>query len=553
MTFLFLGIALSGCATGNVQNKSAESVKNNSNATNSSNLANSSFKVLYKPKNAIGRDLKGVVTKEVILDYSAQAPTVQEAFEVQNLCSSSGLVNVTNSQGMSLVDTPAYIQAIALGKEAIQKRATWKFNLDQTNKADQSVPRQRYEQTKAARDQKAQRDQDAGYVTRTGRLDSKKLSKDILRGLGLEKDPVADRQKAQENAFEEFKRDLDYNRSVLAAQDQQISAMEQNYVKRLSDVYHNVLNNLINLPSNSVNIETLKQFSNFRTNNIYECIYERTTSKTPWPSELMNDRTFVNSPYEKYAHKIVLDGANESIKRIKSSTTSSGIESEFHYLYPTNDLKQIALNTPSIATAFQDRSVQIKTEEKKKYDELQRSLAAEAIQQAKLKMKNNSAPSKTDVQRAILNASVDKTNGMLKASRTEITSIYSYDQISNALGYEFKAREMRVSVENLSCQKVGSKQRCSYDEKYKETPFIFGSAIDVNNEKLVRRESMFYWTMEGLIADKTIEVAYYIPPPPSSGTSTSAECVQDPGFPGCGTSANDAIQYRKQLDQIHNN
>ncbi|HOY70233.1 MAG TPA: hypothetical protein PL131_11195 [Methylotenera sp.] len=547
--------ALTGCATsGTIQNKTAESTHTSSNVATNTGLTNATLRTLYKPKNSIGRDLKGVVTKEVILDYSAQAPKVQESSEIQNLCSSSGLVKVTNSEGMSIVDTQAYSQAVALGKEAIQMRAIWKFNIEETNKADQAVPRQRYEQTKAARAQKEQRDQDAGYVTRTGRLDSRKLSKDILRGLGLEKkDPVVERQKAEENAYEEFKRDLDYNRSVLAAQDQQISSIEQNYVSKLSSVYNNALNNLISIPVSSIGTETLKQFSRFRTDNIYECIYARTSSKVSWPSELVNDRSFANSPYEKYATSVVIAGADDAIKKFKASTTSAGIETEFSYLYPTDDLKRVAFNTPAVASVFKARSTQIKAEEQRKYEEQQRRLAEESARQAKLKIKNNSSPSVDDVQRAILKASVEKTNGELKLSHTVITSGYSYDKISNILGYEFKSTEMRIAVENLTCRKEGIKQRCSYDERYKEIPFVFGAAVDVNSEKQVRRNSLFYWTMEGLIAEKAIEVAYYIPPPPSSGTNSSPECIPDPRFPACGVSASDAIQYRRQLDQIHNN
>lgn len=553
---------LTGCATGNVQNKSTQTGQTQSGAINGVVSANAPFRTLYKPLGNYGRyyiaPTNNAPTKQVLLDYSAEAPEAKESSEVRVNCSSVGLVNVVGNQNILQVDLATYKQLEVLGDDIVKRRATWKFNLDQTNKAAQTVPSQYYEQanvaprprsdqTNSARPQK----QDSGYITRTGRLDSQKITKDILTGLGLQRDPVAERKKAEASSYEEFKRDLDYNRSLLAAQDQQILGMEQTYVNKLSGIYHNALNNLINTPVNSIGTETLKQFSKFRTNNIYECIYERTSSKVSWPSELMNDRSFANSTYEKYASSVVLAGADDAIKKFKTSTTSAGIETEFSYLYPTDDLKRVVFNTPAIASVFKERSAQIRAEEKRKYEELQKRLAAEAIQQAKLKIKNNSLPSESDLLRAVLKASAQETDIAIKNSRTQITSSNTYEQFDNILGYEFKGGEMTVAVKNLNCRKEGGKQKCTYDEVSKQIPFAFGLGLDIRGVESVRRENLFYWTMEGLVADKGVEVVHFNPPS-GSRSDFGSGCTPHPGFPGCGVSAGDAIEYSNEIRKIGN-
>lgn len=527
-TSLMIVIFLASCATGQVPNNG----KKIEAAETSKPTANSSFRNLYKPKMFIGSDLKGQVTTELVLDYSTVVSNIntQEPQWMQQSCSPSGLTLVSGPQSQPLIDASAYSHAITLGDEIVRKKAIWQFYVNETNKAQNAVPLNNYERTKAAREQKAQKERDAGYVTRTGRIDSRKLSEDILKTIGLGKrNPIEERERAEAEIYEKFKQDLAYNRSILEAQEKSILDLEKSYVDRLSSVYEDALKNLTSIDPQNLPMQTMRQFSDFRSRNIYNCINERLAYSVSLSPALKEDYNLTGSPYEKYASRIIALDSNDAIKKLKSSTSSSGIESDFNYLYPTADLKKIAFNTANIGATFKQRRQELVIAERVAYEKEQKRLAAEAVKRAKLRMKNNSTPTLEDIQSAVLKASIERTNGMLKTSHTEIRGSHSYDQIANVLGFEFKVNEMVIDVRNFSCRKEGRNQKCSYDEIYKETPFIFGARFDIKDEKLSKRENKFYWTLEGLVADKDVEVSYYIPPPPSSYSySSSGSGVREP-------------------------
>jgi hypothetical protein len=514
-TILLMLLATNANAGGMIgnPNQPQASSTTNSNSVESVN-ANTPLRDLYKPSVAIGRDLKSTYKKEPLLNYAIQTKAVQLSADIQKYCSAGGLVNISDDQGTPLVDTVTFNQIMTNGISIKQKRALWRQQVDQTDKADASVPRQRIEQLKA---QQARIDQaDENVVSANGRVDTRKLTKNIFKKFGLNTDPQSQKIASEMDAYDTFNNDLAYNRKIFQAQDYELKKLEVDYVNQLNNLYQNALQNMQKTPAQNTTLNTLTKFSIFRTNNIYVCTGDYVQMANVWPQALNQDAGLINSPYADYAKAVIANHSAEINAKFKSATSPNDLQTIMQSVFPTDDLQRIAISTPEIADVYKARSLTLVAEEKTRLEEQQKKLAVERLHQQKLeqaalakKIKTNGKPNEDEVLNVVLQRSMKNTAEDTNA-RVIQTGKNSYSLYGSMLGKEWKLGDVSLNINNLSCKPVSKKQICNYNETRSLVRYELFGTIAVQDKDLTEpRNTEFYWKQDGLHADKFIAFSLY--------------------------------------------
>jgi hypothetical protein len=503
-TILLMLLATNANAGGMIgnPNQPQASSTTNSNSVESVN-ANTPLRDLYKPSVAIGRDLKSTYKKEPLLNYATQTKAVQLSADIQKYCSAGGLVNISDDQGSQLVDTVTFNQIMTNGISIKQKRALWRQQVDQTDKADASVPRQRIEQLKA---QQARIDQaDENVVSANGRVDTRKLTKNIFKKFGLNTDPQSQKIASEMDAYDAFNNDLAYNRKIFQAQDYELKKQEMDYVNQLNNLYQNALQNMQKTPAQNTSLNMLTKFSIFRTNNIYVCTGDYVQMANVWPQTLNQDAGLINSPYADYVKAVIASHSAEINAKFKSATSPNDLQTIMQSVFPTDDLQRIAISTTEIADVYKARSITLTAEENARLEEQQKKLSAEKLRQQKLKqaalakkIKTNGKPSDDELLNIIMIKSMNKTQKQVERKVMQVDK-NSYQVFGGLLGQEWKLADYQIQISNVKCNPVKNKQICSYDETSTLTRYdLFGTLATSPNVKTHHRSEEFYWTNTGL-------------------------------------------------------
>lgn len=511
--FMFFGAVLSGCATGNIDNKSQQNSNNsvNQSGTNSNSVQiseSATLKDLYEP----GMRLTStrVQPGKLITKYD-EVPSFTDTPENAEYCVAGAASNY------SFVDRPSFDETMRLGQSISQKRAVWKFNLDKTVNAENKYTNGRYAQ--ANQNRVKQREQNSNVLNRSGRVNSKKL----LDIFGLGKDKKANNNDSPINDYETLKSNIGYNKNILDKQDKQLIQSENVFSNQLAKVYKNSYQNL--LTSKDLSFENINQFSTFYHNHIFNCINSRVAKIDGVSPEAKESLNQTYSAFTQSATQLVNSSSEQTIAKFKAAKSSQELQNSFMASFGTPELKQLAMDNAAISTAFKQRSAFLFEEEKKRELENQRLIAAENARKEKLaalelqkKIKNNGSPSTDDIMPVLINKSLEGASNAYKSGgETLRTGANSYDVYMNVLGARWKIVEAKININNLNCKKDSAKQICTYDEsseiKNVMQYSLFGDLAV--NKKTQSRTNTFYWQKQGLAAND-IQVAYPEPASPEA-------------------------------------
>lgn len=507
ITFVLIGALLTACANAPQKGSSSGQVITKPNSVNSVISSQNTLKDLDEPGVGVPRSGGGVELRKNRIATFYPEPSISEKKEIFSNCTNAANLNLGNDQSQPIVDQANFNLVMSLGSDAYKKRKVWEANLTKNAEAEKAVRNGRGYTSFKSQQQSYQKDQST-VTDRSGRMDTRKLSNNILKSFGLDNDPRSRALKDKAAAYEELFQNIAFNNKVLASQDTDITNQEKAYIEKLSQLYFTTLDKFTSTPPEQITSVTLNSFSKFRQNNIYQCIFDRVGATTPWPQALIDEYNGNQSAYVTAAQSIISIQSPQIIHKLNAAKSSDELKSIYYQMFETKDLRDLVEHNPKIAEAFSARSARLVADEKKRYEAYLKQQAEEAKRKEKArlaefqkKIKNNLAPSAEDILPLAISASMNMTSekgGFI----VEKTGNNSYAMYANFFGNKIYRGSYSIEISNVKCTPTGKEQLCSYTETSSWVNVeLFGAIVMPSNVQSLSNNATFKWSQAGLLSD----------------------------------------------------
>jgi hypothetical protein len=442
-------------------------------------------------------------TLDPMLDPRMQPPAFAESPEIARNCSPSSLGDVSDEAGIAMIDPMEFHRIMTYGLEVAQARHVWSFNVER-NKAQLgkvSGPR-----TAAIRNSN-------NSATRPEpRTVQRRQPIDFAGMLGLKIEPTQkprtgslSREEIQSKLpnFVKMEDDLQYNRSVLEAQDVVLKQKEATYGDMLVGLYQASVDKFVTIPSENRTFETLNRFDAGRESNLQSCM-----ARTNLTSDAHSIFTAANAKYLPVARTIVANTRSRTIATLRRTKSSMEFSKTFASLYSTELLKYLAQNDAELAKDAGSYNEQLLAKEAREREEVRKKIAAEearrlAQQKAEFKRRSdqNVPPSIEEVTRLYTTHSIAISDkNYYRLERTSYNSFGVYNIL-------FKMRDVTLSLSNLTCEPRAGKQHCFFHAK----PYFEDLLGFQRTDPTISVEADFYWTDSGLASSNLKGTEFYDP------------------------------------------
>ena len=507
-------VSLIGCA--NVQRQGSASTQGGVPQVKTNQVESGSvLKDLLEPGLGVPRTGGGVELRMNKLASFYPEPSFTESSQMVSNCTLSTKLNLTNDQGQTLLEQSSFDKVMVFGSEVYKKRKVWEENVRINSEVEKTVKNGRAYTLYQNEMQRAGQEQST-VTDRRGRLDSRKLSKKLLGTFGLNQDPKARIMNERTKAYEDLFANIENNKKVLAAQDVELINLEKTYVEQVSQLYFSALDKFKTTPVQQISMDTLRKFSFFREDNIYQCISNRVGLTTPWPNPLIDDLKDYQSTYAQHAQNVITENSASIVKQLNTAKYNDELKGMYTQIFPTKDLRYLVEHNQDVASFFAARSTKLAAEEKAKYEAYLRKQAEEEkrkekvrLAELKKKIKNNLAPSVEDILPLVIKKSMELTTKEAKLI-VEQTSNNSYSAYTELFGNKIYQGNVAIEINNVKCTPSGKSQLCEYKETGTFGDVAFFGTINLPPVvKIHTRSQTFNWSTTGLLSKDLEEASHY--------------------------------------------
>lgn len=453
-----------------------------------------------------------------LLDPRTPPPAFSESPGIVRSCAPDSLATVRDELGNVMIDPIEFHRIMTFGREVAQARQVWNFEQRRLERqrdvvngwarrispADFERLRREEEEYQRWRGQiRAARD--------AGKTDSQ--TRQMLMNMSPKR-PYTSAHSIPQNVD-----DLQYNRSVLEAQDEGIKQREASYGDRLVALYAASVKVFASIPSDNHTIEVLSRFDTARDSNLHGCMSR--TGLTPTSTAA---NASINAQYVPLVRASVANTRGIAIASLRQTKSSKEFSDKFMSLYPTQLLRELAQEDTEFARAAEAYNKQLLAIEERAREEIRKRLAAEdarrlaeQIAEFRRRAANNVPPSIGDVTRLYTSRSMERTEK--NYFRLERNSANSFG-IFNLL---FKIGDVTFSISNFTCTPKNGRQHCAFSSTPAFSEVVLMGMLGRTEHDGASKYGTadFYWTDAGLASDNLEgteifpEVSSSISKPPS--------------------------------------
>lgn len=433
-----------------------------------------------------------------LLDPQMPPPAFSESKEIALNCSPNSLANVRDESGNVLIDRSEFDQIMKFGREVAQARQVWSFEQrrfehqrDVVNGWAQRMGPAEFERLRRE-DAEYQRWRDQIRAARdAGKTDNQ--TRQMLMRMAPKRPHTA------AHLIPRSIDDLQFNRSILAAQDEEIKQREAIYGERLVALYAASVKAFASIPLQNISLRTLNGFDSARDGNIHSCMAR--TGLAP-RSAAAND--VINAEYLPIARATISNNRSNAIASLQKTQSSKEFSDMFISLFSTQLLRDLVQEDAELAQKAGSHHKRLLAKEESAREEVRKRIAAaekrqQALQKAELRRKaeNNVPPTIADIAKLFTTRSIALSEkNYVRIERTGDDSF----ELHNAL---YKTSDVTMNISDLVCSPKIKKQHCSFSAvpRYSD-PILFGLlGQKVSEGSSFEYKADFYWTDSGLNSD----------------------------------------------------